>query len=177
MKHDRMPDSAFKLMNLSFKLRDLFGHPDKKLAAFGIKEGFTVIDYGCGPGRYLKRASELVGPHGKVYAADIHELAIEQVREVIRLNSLSNLETVQLNGYACPLEDETADLIYALDMFHMVSKPEPFLRELHRLVKKNGILILEDGHQPRKVTTAKIDSVKIWDIVGETKQHVTCRPK
>lgn len=177
MEHDRMPDFAFKLMNLSFKLRDIFGHPDKKLAAFGIKEGFTVIDYGCGPGRYLQRASELVGPGGKVYAADVHELAVEHAREIIRQNSLPNVETVQLNGYICPLDDETADMVYALDMFHMVSKPEPFLREIHRLLKKKSTLIIEDGHQPRRVTKAKLDSVKIWDIAEETKQYLKCRPK
>jgi ubiquinone/menaquinone biosynthesis C-methylase UbiE len=172
-----MPDFAFKLMNLSFKLRDIFGNPDEKLAAFGIKEGFTVIDYGCGPGRYLKKASGLVGPGGKVYAADVHELAVAHAGEVIRQNGLKNVEPVQLNGYTCPLEDETADLIYALDMFHMVSKPEPFLRELQRLLKRKGTLIIEDGHQPRKVTKAKIDSVKIWDIAEETKHYLKCRPK
>ncbi|HPQ55255.1 MAG TPA: class I SAM-dependent methyltransferase [Spirochaetota bacterium] len=177
MRHDRMPDTAFKLMNLAFKLMDLFHRPGKKLNTFGIQQGFTVIDYGCGPGRYLKTASELAGPSGKVYAADIHELAIENARSIAEKHNLGNVETVLITEYSCPLEDETADLLYALDMFHMVSKPEPFLRELHRLVKKNGILILEDGHQPRKVTKAKLDSVKIWDIVDETKQHLKCRPK
>ncbi len=36
-----------------------------------------VIDYGCGTGRCLKKASGQVGDRGAVYAVDIHELAIK----------------------------------------------------------------------------------------------------
>ncbi|WP_368733850.1 methyltransferase domain-containing protein [Desulfobacter hydrogenophilus] len=40
-------------------------------------------------------------------------------------------------------------MVYARDMFHMVEKPDVFLNELSRLVKKEGTIIIEDGHQPR----------------------------
>jgi len=42
-------------------------------------KGMTVVDYGCGPGRYSIKFAEIVGNQGLVYAVDIHELAIEKL--------------------------------------------------------------------------------------------------
>ena len=74
---DRMPDWAFKSMAFIFNVTDLFKSPDNKLKPFDIRKGQTVIDYGCGTGRYLPGASALVGENGLIYAVDIHELAIK----------------------------------------------------------------------------------------------------
>lgn len=174
---ERMPDIAFRAMSLMFRIMDIFASLDKRLSSFGIREGFTVVDYGCGPGRYLERASRLVGEGGKVYAADIHELAIESVKRRIEKHHLANVEPVLVKGYSCPVPDHLADMIYALDMFHMIRDPGPFLRELHRMVKKEGFLIIEDGHQPRRDTIRKIRDSQIWKIEQESKKHLRCTPR
>jgi ubiquinone/menaquinone biosynthesis C-methylase UbiE len=41
----------------------------------GIREGFSVLDFGCGPASYVKAVAELVGKSGKIYALDINPLA------------------------------------------------------------------------------------------------------
>jgi 2-polyprenyl-3-methyl-5-hydroxy-6-metoxy-1,4-benzoquinol methylase len=75
---DKMPDFAFQMMSATFALKDwLFPSVDKRVARFSIQEGMTVVDYGCGPGRYTIRFAKLVGERGKVYAVDVQELAIE----------------------------------------------------------------------------------------------------
>jgi len=38
---------------------------------------YHVLDYGCGPGSYIKPLLELVGCSGKIFALDIHPLAIK----------------------------------------------------------------------------------------------------
>jgi len=51
-KTEKMSDISFKMMTLIFKLVDLmFPYINRRLKKFGIKEGMTVIDYGCGPKR------------------------------------------------------------------------------------------------------------------------------
>jgi ubiquinone/menaquinone biosynthesis C-methylase UbiE len=62
-------------------------------------------------------------------------------------------------------------------MFHMVSNPNGFLQELHRLIKPGGILYLEDGHQPRSLTREKIMNSGSWEIQEETKTFIKCKPK
>ena len=173
---ERMPDMAFRAMSGAYKVMDLFYPFKRYITRFGIREGFSVVDYGCGPGRYTQRMSRLVGKRGKVYAVDIHQLAIESVKREIRKYNLRNVEPILVDGYSCDIDDHTADAIYALDMFHMIKHPAPFLKELRRIVKESGFLIIGDGHQPRADTRTKILSSNCWNIVEETKHHLKCTP-
>jgi 23S rRNA U2552 (ribose-2'-O)-methylase RlmE/FtsJ len=71
-------DLHFKLMSFEYKIRDFFNPPVKILKELGIKQGYYVIDFGCGPGSYSFSSSRLVGSNGKVYALDINPLAIDR---------------------------------------------------------------------------------------------------
>jgi ubiquinone/menaquinone biosynthesis C-methylase UbiE len=171
-----LPNWSFRLMKLAWRFTDTFGHPDRNLNEFGIKPGYTVIDYGCGPGRYIQRAAELVGPEGQVYAVDIHDLAIRSVLKLKNRYRLKNVHPMKAEEYFAPIPEDTADLIYVLDAFHMVSNPTLFLEELHRHIKHHGRLILEDGHQSRRKTLRKIARVDRWRVIGEHKRYVVLVP-
>jgi ubiquinone/menaquinone biosynthesis C-methylase UbiE len=174
---EMMPGWGFHLMRMSWKVTDLFSDPSKSLDQFQIQEGWHIIDYGCGPGRYIKKASKLVGQEGKVYAVDIHETALQCVRKSIKKNKLSNVYPIEANAYFAPIPENSADLIYVLDVFHMVSQPNLFLQELHRLLKTAGILILEDGHQKRQKTINKVLRSLLWEIQDQTPRHLVLSPK
>jgi ubiquinone/menaquinone biosynthesis C-methylase UbiE len=163
------------MMQFFFRITDIFVTLDKKLDTYGIRPGFTVIDYGCGPGRYIRKASALVGPEGKVYAVDIHELALQAVDKLVAKHSLKNVTTAITDGKKVSLPGNLADLIYALDMFHMVRYPNDFLSELARICKPGSILILEDGHQPRKKARQKVQDSGSWEIISENRQHMVCK--
>lgn len=154
---DRMPAIAFRLMSATLALKDLFFPAiDQRVARFGIREGMTVIDYGCGPGRYTVRFSSLVGDRGKVYAVDIHELAIQAVKQKMEQRQLRNITPVLAKEYDSGLPDHTADITCAIDMFFGVAQPSTFLGELHRITKHEGLLVIDDGHQSRHTTLQKI---------------------
>ena len=173
---DRMPDWAFRTMALSFRIRDRFVRRDKILDAFGIRPGMNVVDYGCGPGSYIGKASELAGADGRVYAVDIHELAVEAVRKLVAKKKLPNVTALLVSNGRCPLADNSADLIYALDMFHMVADPSAFLKELRRISKTDGVLFIDSGHQGRDQAGTKIDASGAWAIVEEHPRYFKCRP-
>jgi ubiquinone/menaquinone biosynthesis C-methylase UbiE len=135
-----------------------------------------VIDYGSGTGRYLPFASEHAGENGMVYAVDIHPLAVRSAERVIERQRLKNVRPLLTDGITVGLPSGVADVIYALDMFHMVSNPSEFLKELRRITKPDGVLYLEDGHQKRSVTREKIISSASWVILEETKTYVKCCP-
>jgi len=48
-------------MSFGYKFRDFFLPRRNILDEVGIKEGFHILDYGCGPGGYVAAASKLVG--------------------------------------------------------------------------------------------------------------------
>ena len=111
-----------------------------------------------------------------MFAVDIHEIAISCTQRIVDKHNLSNVVPVKATDYFVPIQEDTADLIYVLDVFHMISQPVLFLEELHRLVKSNGRLILEDGHQKREKTTRKVLASKRWKILSETSKHLVLKP-
>jgi ubiquinone/menaquinone biosynthesis C-methylase UbiE len=171
-----MSDTGFKMMSWVFRVMDLFRDEAKRIEPFGIKPGFVVVDWGCGPGRHIRKASGLAGPSGTVYAVDVHELAIRSVEKIIAASGLKNVVPLLTDGGSVDIDDDTADLVYALDMFHMVNDPNEFLRELNRITKKNGVLIIEDGHQSRARAKQKILLSGDWTIMEEKKQYLKCKP-
>lgn len=92
---ESIPDVAFKVMTAIMKLTDILcRHSQKKFQTLGLKPGQTVIDYGCGPARYIELASRAVGEKGKVITVDIHPLAIAKVKEKIEKFALTNVRAV-----------------------------------------------------------------------------------
>ena len=173
---EKMPDFAFRMMKVFFILYYFFRPAGRYLRKFGIKPGYVVVDYGCGTGACLRDASSMVGTNGIVYAVDIHELAIASVEKLIIKNSLTNVKPVLTDGTRSAITDETADLVYALDMFHMVKDTDSFLKELNRITRKDGVLIIEDGHQPRAGSKEKILKSGSWKIIREEKRFLKCTP-
>jgi len=175
-RKETMPDFVFRLMAFSFKIMDLFSSPVSILDNLEIKAGDTVIDYGCGPGRYIKKASQLVGKDGVVHGVDLHHLAVATVLKLVRKENLNNVNAVQAYDYSVALPDQVADIIYAFDMFHMVEEPGKFLQELYRLLKHEGYLYLEPGHQSYALAKEKILTSGLWIILVETR-YFKCTPK
>ena len=173
---ERMSNASFRMMLLLFHIVDFFyPHVANRARRFGIVEGMTVIDYGCGPGRYTVNFAALVGERGKVYALDIHDLAVETVKKRIAKRNLTNVQPILIEEYNSTLPDGTADVVCAIDMFFIIKRPSEFLAEIKRIVKRNGILVIDDGHQPRSVTKQKIFDSGLWDIFEETSDHLKCR--
>ncbi|MFC1903740.1 class I SAM-dependent methyltransferase [Chloroflexota bacterium] len=135
----------FRLMSLSFKVRDFFIPRENVLTEAGIKPGFSILDYGCGPGSYTVVAAQLVGNSGKVYALDIHPLAVQRVQQTATKKKLSNIETI-LSDCATGLPGESMDVVLLYDILHDLSESDKVLAELHRVLKPGGILSFNDHH-------------------------------
>ena len=174
---EKMSNTSFKMMNWTFKVIDFFyPYIKKRIKKFGLEEGMTVVDYGCGPGRYSIEFAKLVGEKGKVYAVDIHELAIEAVKRKTKKMGLRNVEPILVSGYDSNIPSNTADVVCAIDMFFIIKNPTEFLGELRRITKNDGTLIIDDGHQSRSVTKEKLLDSGLWNIYEETSDHLKCKP-
>jgi len=174
---ERMSDRSFRSMVLAMQLEDIFfSHLEKRVNKFGIRPGSVVVDYACGPGRYTVFYSRLAGPMGKVYAVDIHPLALEYINRRKEQFGLDNVEPVLAHGYASGLPDHFADLVTAIDVFFGIRDRQAFLGELRRILKPDGVLILDDGHQPRAATKDQLAAAGGWILVEETKDHLKCKP-
>ncbi len=174
---ERMPNIAFRLMAFIFVIRDALFSVGKKLDQFGFVKGSIVLDFGCGPGSYIAHASQLVGDKGKVYAVDVQPLAIKAVSKKVARHNLENVFPLLSTGYPIDINSHTIDFIYALDMFHHIKDSQPFLKELHRLLKPEGTLFIESGHQHLDAARQKILDSGYWKVITEDRNRFTCVPK
>lgn len=159
---------SFRFMSLGFRLRD-FRLPRREiLKEVGIKTGFRVLDYGCGAGSYVTGLSELVGPSGRVYALDIHPLAVESVKRLVSRRGLSNVETI-LSECQTGLPDASVDAALLYDIYHDLAEPEAVLNELHRVLKPDGILSFNDHHMKDEEVTAKIGASALFGLAKKEK--------
>jgi ubiquinone/menaquinone biosynthesis C-methylase UbiE len=105
----------------------------------------NILDFGCGCGRtiiwFMEKEKEKEKKNKfNLYGTDIDSTAIKWCRE--------NLDSVKfnVNGELPPLEyqDNFFDFIYALSVFTHLNEDYQFLwlKELKRILKPNGILII-----------------------------------
>jgi len=164
-----MPNIGFKFMSLAFKLRDFLLPRKDILKEVGIKPGFHILDFGCGPGGYSVIAAELVGPKGKVYALDIHPLAAERVQSVASKKKLTNIETI-CSDCTTGLENSSMDVVLLYDTFHHLSDPNTVLEELHRVLKPEGILSFSDHHMREDKILSKVTDKGLFKLSRKGKK-------
>ena len=144
-KSKPMPVIAFRGMSFLFWIRDRFVNPGKQLQKVGIEEGQTVLDFGCGPGSYAIPAARMVGERGRIYALDIHPLAIKAVEKKAKKERLTNIKTI-LSDRDTGLPDGSIDVVLLYDTIHMIKHKQSLLKELHRVMKTNGLLSILAEH-------------------------------
>ena len=132
-------------MAAEFKIRDYLHPRQEIIKEVGIKAGFQVLDYGCGPGGYVPPVSEAIGSTGTLYALDAMPIAIKMVTKIVAKNELKNVKTV-LSDCATGLQNEALDVVLLYDVFHDLSDQNAVLKELHRVLKPNGQLSFSDHH-------------------------------
>lgn len=135
----------FRFMSFGFKIRDIFSPRKNIISDIGIRPGFRVLDFGCGPGAYIPAAESLIGKTGHIYALDAQPLATEYVQAFCRKNKLSNVTSI-MSDCATGLRGNSIDIIFLYDVLHGLSYKQRVLHELHRVLKEDGILSVNDHH-------------------------------
>jgi ubiquinone/menaquinone biosynthesis C-methylase UbiE len=110
------------------------------LKSLTILPGQHILDAGCGDGYMAKEFSKLAGPGGKVYAIDIYEQSINQLR-----NETATSNITAITGDVTKktvIESASIDLVYLSTVFHGFTAPQKvgFLREMKRILRPGGIL-------------------------------------
>ena len=159
----------FRFMSLGYKFRDFFSPRRDTLKEAGIKPGFHVLDYGCGPGSYIIVTAELVGKSGKIYALDIHPLAIQMIQSIVSKRQLTNVETI-CSDCKTGLPDNSVDVVLLYDTFHVLSDPNGVLEELHRVLKPNGILSFSDHHMEENEIVSKVANRELFKLSRKGKR-------
>lgn len=162
----------FRIMTAGLAIRDFFDHREEILEEAGIMQGFQVLEYGCGTGSYTIPAAGMVGESGRVYALDIHPLSIRTVEKKAAKEGIDNIETI-LSDCDTGLPDGSIDVALCYDTFHMLSAPDEVLKEIHRVLKPNGLLSFSDHHLKEAEIVSRIEEKGLFRLsITEKRTYV-----
>jgi ubiquinone/menaquinone biosynthesis C-methylase UbiE len=166
----------FDGMALTFRIRDWLNPPARVLAPACLAAGMTVVDYGCGPGSYTLAAAQIVGPRGRVYGVDIHPQAVEPVRRKAVGAGLAYVEGVLVSGYQTGIPSFSADRVLLMDMIHIVPDQAALLREVHRLLKADGLAYVDIHHTDPAPIKARLVNSGLFEIAEDKGSKLLARP-
>ena len=166
-----MPNWAFRGMTFFFRIRDAIEPRARVLQEVQLEPGFHVLDYGCGPGAYIPAIAERVTGRGRVYALDLHPLAVRRVQALARRRGLDQVRTIR-SDCQTGLPDESVDVVLLYDILHMLSEPQAVLAELNRVLKPGGTLSVHDPHIGEKAVVSGVTEGGLFALAGKGERTV-----
>lgn len=103
-----------------------------------------ILDYGCGIGFNIYYYAKIFP---RVYGIDNDKLSVEIARRQLKKLGC-NKRILHYNGKKLPFKNSTFDIVTANDVWEHVDDPRLMLKEIYRVLKKDGILFI---HNPNKL--------------------------
>lgn len=106
-----------------------------------LGKGMSILEVGCGNGRVARTLSEKL--KAKNYTAvDIDPKMIAQAESLTEKNSRLVFQVADL--CRLPFDDRSVDAVIALDVLHHLADWKKGIREIHRVLKKGGKLLMRE---------------------------------
>lgn len=139
------------LKNIAVLLERRGNHPQQiairsaYLDALGDIGGMSVLEVGCGTGVVTRELARRIGPDGSVVGSDPTPGLIDVARQLAAEVELPGLSFEVQDGRALPYADGSFDLVCAVTVLSHVPDREEVLRELVRVTRPGGRVLIMDG--------------------------------
>jgi len=117
---------------------------DNFLNKINIKEGWKCLDVGSGPGFVTMQLLNYTGSSGEVTALEPGKDYLDHFKEECRIKNISNAVFIESSLENSDIEDNYFDLIYLRWVIDFVPEAKNFLLRLIRLLKKGGVIAIQD---------------------------------
>jgi SAM-dependent methyltransferase len=108
------------------------------------KPGSIVSDIGAGDGSYSFLAAEKVGASGRVYATEIDKEKLKSIRAHVVKRKLDNVTVVEGAAGDTNLPTDCCDSIFLRHVYHHITEPQQFDKNLVRSLKPGARLAVID---------------------------------
>jgi len=111
-----------------------------------------MLDVGCGTGAFAAALQQRF-PHWQIVCSDV---SAEMLRHALG----RNLSVVQASSESLPFSEASFDIVTTLSSFHFWTRPDLGLRELHRVLRPSGMLVLSDWSHD--FVSCKLCTIYLW---------------
>jgi len=96
----------------------------------------TILDFGCGTGNYIAEICSRVN--------NIRLIGVDPSESMLKFAREKNSDSAILKGdHRCiPLENNTVDMIFVLNVIHHVNDIEKMFTEFYRILKQAGSIYI-----------------------------------
>ena len=127
-----------------------------------VNEGERVLDAGCGAGFDALIAAMKVGPGGHVTGVDMTPEMLEKARRNAASMELNNAEFREGLLEDLPVEDGSVDVVISNGVINLCPDKEAVYRELYRVLKPGGRLMIADIIVQRAVSEEAKADIDLW---------------
>ncbi len=112
---------------------------DRALATAAVRSGATAADIGCGSGFITEG---LIRAGLRVIAVDQSEVMLTAMKR--KFAGIAGVDYRCGEGEQLPIADDAVDYVFANMYLHHLEKPPIAIKEMARIVKPGGILVITD---------------------------------
>lgn len=136
--------------------------------------GLSVLDVGCGFGMALVLCGVLGAK--ELYGIDLYDgmvRTVQSYRDLLPRAIGEKLSVSRADAASIPFESNRFDLVLASEAISHYLNVEASLKEVCRVVKPGGVLLITDGNNGRNPRIRR-STVELWEAFerGEAGQHV-----
>lgn len=133
----------YKLNMLNKKAASLQSRPAEVLKSLNIHKRNIIGDIGAGGGYFTFEFSRKVGKNGRVYAIDTNQKSLAFIDNKSKKEMINNIKPVLVNETGLSLP-ETVDMFFLRNVFHHLSEPAEYFKNIRRFLKDGGKIAIID---------------------------------
>ena len=112
------------------------------------REGSTVCEIGAGDGKATLAAAKAVGSSGRVYANELGESKLTQLREAVERSGFSHITVIAAEPTRTNFPDAGCDALFMRDVYHHFTEPASMNRAILTALKPGGRAAIVDFTPP-----------------------------
>ena len=132
------------------------------IGQLGLEPGETVLDLGSGAGVDAILAARAVGPAGRVLGVDMTAEMLARARANAAAVGLANVEFREGRLESLPVDDASVDAVTANCVINLVPDKAAVFREIHRVLRPGGRLVVADIILDGELPTAIATDLLAW---------------
>jgi ubiquinone/menaquinone biosynthesis C-methylase UbiE len=114
------------------------------VTALKLHAGQTVADIGAGHGELTVALAREVGPSGRVYATELDQDRLRDIRKATDAARLENVSVLEAHATRTNLPDQCCDALVLRKVYHHFDNPEVMNASLRQSLKPGGLLAIID---------------------------------